>query len=90
VHGLGFAEVLRERLAEVPEGIVLPVVAFNVGVELGQVALILVFYPALVWLRRVGATPASAWLENRQKQIVRVGSVPIMAAGLYWLITRLQ
>ena len=95
VHGLGFAEVLRERLAEVAGGLVLPVIAFNVGVELGQVALILVAFPALVWLRRTRAqvtpsAPGVSRVETRQKQIVRVGSVPIMLAGLYWLVERLS
>jgi hypothetical protein len=88
VHGLGFAEVLRERLAEVPQGIVLPVLAFNVGVELGQVAVVAVMFPLLRWLRGVGAT--SAGWETRQKQIVQLGSLPILVAGLYWLFQRLS
>jgi hydrogenase/urease accessory protein HupE len=88
VHGLGFAEVLRERLAEVPEGIVMPVLAFNLGVELGQVAVVAAVFPLLRWLRGCGAT-SSGW-ETRQKQIVQLGSVPILVAGLYWLFQRLS
>jgi hypothetical protein len=80
VHGLGFAEVLRERLAEAPAGIAASVVAFNLGVELGQLAIVAVAFPLLTLLRqRLGDRP-----------LVRAGSLPILLLGLYWLATRLS
>jgi hypothetical protein len=79
VHGLGFAQVLRDRLAEAPAGIALSVVAFNVGVELGQLAIVALAFPLLELLRRrVG-----------QAQLVRAGSLPILLLGLYWLVVRM-
>jgi hypothetical protein len=62
-----------------------PVVAFNLGVEVGQVAILLIALPVLVWLRRA---PDEAAVERRQRVLVRVGSMPILLLGLFWLIDR--
>lgn len=85
-HGLGFATQLRERLGELPGPVLLPVLAFNVGVELGQIAFVAAVFPALAWLRRA-RTPHAAALQ--QRRLARVGSVPILLVGLYWLVDRL-
>jgi len=79
VHGLGFAEVLRDRLAETPGDILLPVLTFNLGVELGQLAIVAVAYPLLLWLRR----------RMGERRVLRVGSLVILALGLFWLGGRL-
>ena len=79
VHGLGFAEVLRDRLAETPGNILLPVLTFNLGVELGQLAIVAVAYPLLLWLRR----------RIGERRVLRVGSLVILALGLFWLGGRL-
>ena len=84
VHGLGFSSVLRERLQDL-QGVLVPVVAFNLGVEVGQVAILLIALPVLVWLRRA---PDEAAVERRQRVLVRVGSMPILLLGLFWLIDR--
>ncbi|HEX7901644.1 MAG TPA: HupE/UreJ family protein, partial [Planctomycetota bacterium] len=68
VHGLGFSEVLRERLGEV-RSIALPVVSFNVGVEFGQLAILAVAFPLLAWIRRTEAS--RAWT-------LRIGSAAIL------------
>ncbi len=47
VHGFGFAFALRETLQFAGSHLVTSLVAFNVGVELGQVAVLLVLVPAL-------------------------------------------
>jgi hydrogenase/urease accessory protein HupE len=90
VHGLGFAEVLRERLAEAPGGVLLPVIAFNVGVELGQAVLVSLAFPLLIWLRRGagGLLPPEAG-RTRSERILRLGSIPIALLGLFWLAQRL-
>jgi hydrogenase/urease accessory protein HupE len=91
VHGLGFAEVLRERLAEAPGGVLLPVIAFNVGVELGQAVLVAVAFPVLLWLRRGAAgTLGPEAARRRQERILRLGSIPIGLLGLFWLAQRLM
>lgn len=51
VHGFGFANVLSDL--ELPtHGLVLSLVSFNLGVELGQLAVVLVLAPFSVWLAR--------------------------------------
>lgn len=51
VHGLGFAGLLAEMLP--PDGAVLaPLVAFNLGVEIGQIAVVGVLFPVLAFAGR--------------------------------------
>ena len=80
VHGLGFASVLRE-LGIGGSGIeaVVPLLAFNVGVELGQVALAALVLP-LMWTA-----------QKRCQCFQRVAiacSVLIVLAGTYWFVER--
>jgi hydrogenase/urease accessory protein HupE len=80
VHGLGFSSVLRDHLQDVSE-IVLPVVAFNVGVELGQIAILLVAFPLLQWARgRDG---------RRHRRLLVAGSSAILVLGLTFLVERI-
>jgi hypothetical protein len=83
---LGFAGVLRERLLELPQDVAWPVVSFNLGVELGQLAIVALAFPLLVLLCGAGDEAGRA---TRRKRIVLVGSVPILLLGLFWLGTRL-
>lgn len=54
IHGLGFAGLLAEL---VPPGQVwVPLLVFNLGVELGQIGAVAVAFPLLVW---VGRSPAA-------------------------------
>ncbi len=84
VHGLGFSSVLRERLQDL-DTIVLPVVSFNLGVELGQIAILLVAVPILAWIRKGATEEASA---QRHLRLVRIGSAPILLLGCFWLVDR--
>jgi hypothetical protein len=78
LHGLGFASVLY-RLG-LPEGQRLPaLLAFNGGVELGQLAVIL---PAFVLLRVLDRLGVS------RRTVVLPVSLAIAATGLYWTVTR--
>lgn len=79
VHGLGFSEVLRERLGEV-RSVGVPIVSFNLGVELGQLAILAVAFPALAWIRKG---------ETARVRVLRVGSAPLLLFGLGWLVERL-
>ena len=80
IHGFGFAGVLKElNIGAGGSGIAVPLVSFNVGVELGQLAV-----AALVW-------PLLQWLRNRPAfttKLVPVGSLLVAIAGAYWLIER--
>jgi hypothetical protein len=84
VHGLGFSSVLRARLQDLGS-IAVPVVSFNLGVEVGQIAILLVALPVLIWIRKGSDEAAS---ERRRRRPVRVGSMPILLLGLFWLIDR--
>jgi hypothetical protein len=51
IHGFGFANVLAD-LGLPQDALLLALVGFNVGVELGQLAIVLVFLPLAFALRR--------------------------------------
>lgn len=51
IHGLGFASVLAELLP--PGDVVVPLLCFNVGVEVGQLSIVLVALPAFFAVARV-------------------------------------
>jgi len=81
VHGLGFAGALAERgLGAAGTSIVGPLVAFNLGVELGQFA---VAAPLVFVLWKLRALPAFA---RRGTKIV---SLVVACIGFVWLLQRL-
>lgn len=80
LHGLGFAEALA-RL-ELPRGELLGVLAaFNVGVEAGQLAVLLAAATVVAALRMTPAT--------HRRWVVRPVSVAIGLAGVFWTAERL-
>ena len=52
VHGFGFSFFLRDSLQFAGANLATSLVSFNLGVELGQVAVVAVLVPALAWLFR--------------------------------------
>jgi hydrogenase/urease accessory protein HupE len=79
VHGFGFASVLRET--GLPNrALGLSLFAFNLGVEIGQAAIVLVVATALAAIRR------------RRPQLARYiaigGSIVVTLAGAYWFVER--
>ncbi|MBV8031330.1 MAG: HupE/UreJ family protein [Betaproteobacteria bacterium] len=78
IHGFGFASVLAD-LGLPRNALLLALVGFNVGVELGQLAIICVFLPPAYALRRT-------WAYRR---LVFVGGSAVIAlvAGI-WLVER--
>ena len=81
VHGLGFADALREfEISAGGFGIVLPLVGFNVGVEVGQLSVAGVVLPILWQLRK---NPSFV------RQWVPVCSVVVALAGSYWMVERI-
>ena len=78
LHGLGFASVLGEF--GLPEGQFIPaLIAFNVGVELGQLAVIALAFVAVGWMWR------KTWYRAR---IAIPASCAIAAVGAYWCVER--
>src|SRR5690606_10457470 len=51
VHGLGFAATLAELLP--PRDVIIPLLCFNIGVELGQLSIVLVALPVFYGLARI-------------------------------------
>ncbi len=79
VHGFAFAEVLHG--ANLPVSSLVPaLLGFNLGVEAGQVAVLLVAWPALLWVRRRG--------PEAQASLIRWGSAVAVCAGVYWFVSR--
>ncbi len=80
IHGFGFAAVLRE-VGLPPGALAWSLAAFNVGVELGQLAFVALAVALLAAVRRYDVV----WAER----CVVVGSVGVIAAGVYWFVQRL-
>lgn len=79
LHGLGFASVLAD-IGLPPDQFILSLISFNIGVELGQLAVLVPVYIVFgliagdgLWFHRLIATPAS---------------IAIAGAGLWMLVTR--
>ncbi len=62
LHGFGFSFMLREILKVDAENVWQSLLAFNVGVEIGQLMIVLVTWPLVVMLRRM---PATIWFGAR-------------------------
>jgi hydrogenase/urease accessory protein HupE len=79
VHGFGFAAVLRE-FGLPPEALGWSLFGFNLGVELGQLAVVLPLAVVLgaLWRQR----PRAA------RQIATYGSIVVIAGGVYWFVER--
>lgn len=80
IHGFGFAAVLREMgISSYETGIMLPLFSFNLGVELGQIAVASVALPIIWWLHK------KPQIEPR---LTPVCSILASLAGAWWLIER--
>jgi hypothetical protein len=79
VHGMGFAAMLRPILPE--RGVIVPLLAFNVGVELGQLAIVLALLPPLVAFARRDARAYGRF-------VLVGGSAVIGLLGAIWLVQR--
>lgn len=78
VHGFGFANVLLD-LGLPTSALAAALGGFNVGVELGQLAIVLAFLPLAWWLR---TTRFYRWV------VVAGGSLAIVVLGLFWTLER--
>jgi hypothetical protein len=77
IHGFGFASILRAM--HLPrESLAASLVAFNVGVEAGQIVVVLLAYPVIVAIQRA----------PRRRAIVATASGVILTLALYWFVER--
>ena len=81
IHGLGFAGVLAQT--EFPPGrVAASLLGFNLGVELGQLVLVVALWPLLRMATR------RAREKGRASGWVQVMSTPILSAGIFWFLFR--
>ncbi len=79
IHGFGFANVLREM--DLPSrALGWSLFSFNVGVEIGQLLVVLTVASALAAVR--------ARSEAAGRKLAFIGSLIVMAAGAFWFIER--
>lgn len=78
LHGLGFAGVLGD-LGLPPGDFAAALIGFNVGVELGQLAVVALAFAAVGWWRE------RPWYRRR---VVVPACIVIAAVGLYWAVER--
>ena len=79
IHGFGFANVLREM--DLPtRALGWSLFSFNVGVEIGQLLVVVAVASALAWLRSRN--------EVAGRQVALAGSLVVIAAGAFWFIQR--
>jgi len=80
IHGFGFASVLRELgVGANGSGITVPLVSFNLGVEIGQVVIAGVVLP-VIWKLRTHPLFVRRW--------VPAASVLVALLGSYWFVQR--
>jgi len=80
VHGFGFAGVLAEMTLPT-ERLATALLGFNIGVEIGQLAVVAVAWPLLAGLRKIA--------QGRPYRIfAELGSAAICGIGLYWFLVR--
>jgi len=79
IHGFGFAGVLVE-LGLPRSALGWSLFSFNVGVEIGQVCIVVVVAALFAVLRRRSAATG--------RRLVQVGSAAVIAAGAFWFVER--
>ena len=80
VHGFGFASVLKEiGLGAGGSSLVAPLFSFNLGVEVGQIAVAALLLPVLFKLRRI---------PNFVRYGLPTASALVVILGSYWLLQR--
>ncbi len=77
VHGFGFAAVLGE-LGLPPRGMIPSLLAFNIGVEIGQIVIVSLMLPLVWWAARY----------RFQRYFVRVASAGVLFMGMSWFLQR--
>lgn len=78
IHGFGFAGVMMQL--DIGQARLVPALfGFNLGVEIGQLAVVASVWPLLALVRR--SPVAAAWTSD-------VGSAAVAGLGLFWLVTR--
>ncbi len=79
VHGFGFSFALRNTLQFAGDHVLMALLSFNIGVELGQLLVLLVLIPILNFvMRRVPS----------QRVVIIAASVLVAHTAWHWLLDR--
>ncbi len=78
IHGVGFAGALQ-ALGLPSTGLLLSLFSFNLGVEIGQMAIVAVFLPLAFWAGRTPLYP---------RLVLRFGSLGIALIASLWVVER--
>lgn len=79
IHGFGFAGILSEMRLD-GSHLATSLLSFNIGIEIGQLIIVSVVFPILLWLKKLTFKPI--------KWVIPGFSVAILAFGLVWFIER--
>jgi hypothetical protein len=79
VHGFGFSFLLRDSLQFAGDHLVTSLLAFNLGVEIGQLVVLLILVPALHYLFRAGVP---------ERLGIIIMSAFVAHTGWHWMIER--
>ena len=80
IHGMGFANSVRMMLAQ-EQSITIPLFGFNVGLEIGQIALVIIVLSIFYLL--------STFLKLQKKHWILLVSAPILIVSLKMAIERI-
>mgnify|MGYP003614263693 FL=1 len=80
IHGMGFANSVRMMLAQ-EQSITIPLFGFNVGLEIGQIALVIIVLSIFYLL--------STFLKLQKKHWILLVSAPILVVSLKMAIERI-
>jgi hypothetical protein len=85
IHGFGFSFILADRMQFAGDHLVGALLAFNIGVELGQLVVLMVAAPILIWLFRWIKQNADVTLMSRLSS-ERIGAilVSLLVAHTSW------
>ena len=80
VHGFGFSYGLKENLQFAGRHLLVSLLSFNVGIELGQIAVLIAIVPALALLRR--------HLARRERVFAVLLSALVAHTAWHWMLER--
>jgi hypothetical protein len=82
VHGFGFSFLLQAKLQFAGAHLLTSLLAFNVGIELGQLLVLAIVIPVLAWLTRLG--------RFTEKALTLFLSLVVGHTAWHWMTERLE
>ncbi len=81
IHGMGFSNFFQAMMMGIDDHIILPLLAFNVGIEIGQLIIVLIFFILTYLYLRLSGQKESYWRL----------AINVLGTGLsfWWLISNL-